>query len=80
VLLDVNGEIGRVTMSVILVPFPKAEPASLPHPHRRKPARRSIRGGGRVGEEIASDKRLNAPLLLVPAKVAAMNCTQVNAT
>jgi hypothetical protein len=34
VLLDVNGEIGRVTMSVILVPFPKAEPASLPHPHR----------------------------------------------
>ncbi len=30
VLLDVHGEIGRVSMSVILVPFPKAEPAS-PH-------------------------------------------------
>lgn len=28
VLLDVHGEIGRVSMSVILVPFPKAEPAS----------------------------------------------------
>ena len=26
-LLDVHGEIGRVSMSVILVPFPKAEPA-----------------------------------------------------
>jgi hypothetical protein len=26
VLLDVNGEIGRVSMSVILVPFPRAEP------------------------------------------------------
>jgi hypothetical protein len=32
VLLDVNGEIGRVTMSVILVPFPKAEPASQTAP------------------------------------------------
>lgn len=30
VLLDVHGEIGRVSMSVILVPFPKAEPASKP--------------------------------------------------
>jgi Thioesterase-like superfamily len=28
VLLDVHGEIGRVSMSVILMPFPKAEPAS----------------------------------------------------
>ena len=28
VLLDVHGEIGRVSMSVILVPFPKAEPKS----------------------------------------------------
>jgi hypothetical protein len=27
VLLDLHGEIGRVSMSVILVPFPKAEPA-----------------------------------------------------
>jgi hypothetical protein len=26
VLLDLDGEIGRVSMSVILVPFPKAEP------------------------------------------------------
>ena len=26
VLLDVHGEIGRVSMSVILVPFPKPEP------------------------------------------------------
>jgi hypothetical protein len=32
VLLDVNGEIGRVSMSVILVPFPKAEPASQTAP------------------------------------------------
>jgi hypothetical protein len=32
VLLDVNGEIGRVTMSVILVPFSKAEPASQTAP------------------------------------------------
>jgi hypothetical protein len=30
VLLDVSGEIGRVSMSVILVPFPKPEPASRP--------------------------------------------------
>jgi hypothetical protein len=29
VLLDVNGEIGRVSMSVILVPFP---PQAKPHP------------------------------------------------
>jgi hypothetical protein len=28
VLLDTHGEIGRVSMSVILVPFPTAEPAS----------------------------------------------------
>ena len=28
VLLDVHGEIGRVSMSVILVPFPKVEPKS----------------------------------------------------
>jgi hypothetical protein len=27
VLLDLHGEIGRVSMSVILVPFPKAEPS-----------------------------------------------------
>ena len=27
VLLDINGEIGRVSMSVVLMPFPKAEPA-----------------------------------------------------
>jgi hypothetical protein len=27
VLLDLQGEIGRVSMSVILMPFPKAEPA-----------------------------------------------------
>jgi len=26
-LLDIHGEIGRVSMSVILVPFPKAEAA-----------------------------------------------------
>ena len=35
VLLDINGEIGRVSMSVILVPFPqqtKAEPAAQPAP------------------------------------------------
>jgi hypothetical protein len=30
VLLDVSGEIGRVSMSVILVPFPKPEPATGP--------------------------------------------------
>jgi hypothetical protein len=29
VLIDVHGEIGRVSMSVILVPFPRAEPAGL---------------------------------------------------
>jgi hypothetical protein len=29
-LLDLTGEIGRVSMSVILVPFPKAEPAQNP--------------------------------------------------
>jgi hypothetical protein len=28
VLLDLDGEIGRVSMSVILVPFPKAAPAA----------------------------------------------------
>jgi hypothetical protein len=28
VLLDIHGEIGRVSMSVILMPFPKAEPAA----------------------------------------------------
>jgi len=27
-LLDIHGEIGRVSMSVILMPFPKAEPAA----------------------------------------------------
>jgi len=32
VLLDTHGEIGRVSMSVILVPFPKAEPASQTAP------------------------------------------------
>jgi hypothetical protein len=36
VLLDLHGEIGRVSMSVILVPFPKGgpkpEPASKPVP------------------------------------------------
>ena len=30
VLLDVRGQIGRVSMSVILVPFPKAEPKAGP--------------------------------------------------
>ena len=30
VLLDVHGEIGRVSMSVILVPFPKVEPKAEP--------------------------------------------------
>jgi len=33
-LLDVYGEIGRVSMSVILVPFPKPEAASKPVPAR----------------------------------------------
>ena len=32
VLLDLYGEIGRVSMSVILVPFPKPEPAARPAP------------------------------------------------
>ena len=32
VLLDVHGEIGRVSMSVILVPFPKVEPKPAPEP------------------------------------------------
>jgi hypothetical protein len=30
VLLDVNGEIGRVSMSVILVPFPRTAPVTAP--------------------------------------------------
>ncbi|MGY3442173.1 hypothetical protein ACVW17_002174 [Bradyrhizobium sp. USDA 4473] len=30
VLLDVDGEIGRVSMSVILVPFPRSAPAPAP--------------------------------------------------
>ncbi|WP_249165842.1 hypothetical protein [Bradyrhizobium sp. AUGA SZCCT0431] len=32
VLLDLNGEVGRVAMSVILVPFPKPETAAKPAP------------------------------------------------
>jgi hypothetical protein len=35
VLLDVNGEIGRVSMSVILVPFPKETPGPAPEPVSR---------------------------------------------
>lgn len=36
VLLDINGEIGRVSMSVILLPFPKVSshaPSEVPAPH-----------------------------------------------
>jgi hypothetical protein len=33
-LLDLHGEIGRVSMSVILVPFPRPEPAAKPVPAR----------------------------------------------
>jgi hypothetical protein len=36
VLLDINGEIGRVSMSVILVPFP--------HQTKRGPAAGLVRG------------------------------------
>jgi hypothetical protein len=32
VLPDINGEIGRVSMSVILVPFPRPEPAGKAAP------------------------------------------------
>jgi hypothetical protein len=28
-LFDLHGEIGRVSMSVVLMPFPKAEPAKV---------------------------------------------------
>jgi hypothetical protein len=42
VLLDINGEIGRISMSVILVPFPhqtKPEPAEGPVPASNWPAK-----------------------------------------
>jgi hypothetical protein len=32
VLLDIHGEIGRVSMSVILVPFPKGTSKATPEP------------------------------------------------
>jgi hypothetical protein len=39
VLLDRHGEIGRVSMSVILVPFPKADPKVEPAQNREPPSR-----------------------------------------
>jgi len=49
VLLDVYGEIGRVSMSVILVPFPRQEPASRPAP---APIRRSSPVGAKSAPAV----------------------------